>query len=238
MSKHYLSVNYDGTIFEWSKDSKEGFVKHTNSAGKESFRKYFNKGVEGKLMWLNSKKNPNLHNREEVEVVLKAEDDTYYLNFVVYGQDNFVDIYTEKLITYLPKLEKGTVYNINNWFIKKGDTVNGNVAERNVKGITVKIAGTKIEPALTYQTDENPKGDIPALVWKEKQGKSIPTAASKEAKSDYLYEVLQANIERLKYDGNQADATSTPQQPSPAPQQASEPQPQVAAKPKSDNLPF
>ena len=210
MSKHYLTVNYDGSIFEFSKDEKEGFVKHTNSTGKESYRKTFNKGVEGKLMWINKKTNQNLHNREEIEIVLGGENDTtYYLNFVVFGQDNFLDTYTEQLVRYLPKLEKGTVYNINNWFMKAGDTVNGNKVERNVKGITVKVAGEKIEPSLTYKTDENPNGDIPKLVWKEKGGKNIPTAASKEERSDYLYDVLQKECERLKYENTSSTSSST-----------------------------
>ena len=40
MSKIYLTASYDGQIFEYSRDQKEGFVKHTNTAGKESYRKY------------------------------------------------------------------------------------------------------------------------------------------------------------------------------------------------------
>jgi len=250
MGKHYLNVNYDGTIFEWSKDSAEGFVKHTNSAGKESYRKYYNKGVEGKLVCINKKTNPNLHNREEIEIVLNGQgDESYNLTFVVYGQDNFLDTYTEHLVKYLPKLEKSVTYNINNWFIKKGDTINGSVAERNAKGITVKVDGVKIEPALTYKSDENPNGDIPALVWKEKGDKKVPSAASKEERSDYLYNILQTEAERLKWSqGEQQPSTSTPQPkaetpknavPTASPQEAFAPATNyVPDNPKIDQLPF
>ena len=222
MSKHYLNVNYDGTIFEWSKDASEGFVKYTNTAGKESYRKYYNKGVEGKLICINKKNNPNLHNREEIEIVLEGENDTTYnLNFVVYGQDNFLDTYTEHLVKYLPSLERGIVYNINNWFIKKGDVINNEVAERNVKGITIKVNGEKIKPALTQtytKTDgEKVIGDIPAIEWKEKNGVSKPTAASKEIKSDYLYDVLAENSERLKWVGTNTATQASPQSTPPAP---------------------
>ena len=200
MIKNYLNVNYDGSIFQYSKDEQEGFVKHTSSTGKVSYRKYYNKGVEGKLLWVNRKNNPNLHNREEIEIVLGADNDqTYYLNFVVYGQDSSLDTYTEQLVRYLPKLEKGTVYNINNWFMKAGDIINGQTVDRNVKGLTIKVANTKIEPSLSYQSDENPDGDIPKLMWKEKNGKKLPTASSKEERSDFLYEVLLKESDRLAF---------------------------------------
>lgn len=244
MSKHYLNVNYDGQIFEYSGTEQDGFVKHTSTTGKESFRKYYNKGVEGKLLWINRKNNPNLHNREEVEIVLGSDNTTYYLNFTVYGQDNFLDTYTEKLVTFLPKLERGVVYNINNWFLKKGDTINGNTVERNVKGLTVKVADTKIEPALTYKTDENPKGDIPALVWKEKGDKKVHSAASKEERSDYLYDVLVKETDRLKYEGTNSGGTQSPQTnseapkiPTASPQEAFEPATNYK-KEEHDDLPF
>ena len=246
MSKHYLNVNYDGQIFEFSKDQKEGFVKHTSSTGKESYRKYYNKGVEGKLLWVNRKNNPNLHNREEIEIVLGAEnEETYYLNFVVYGQDSFLETYTEQLVRYLPKMEKGVIYNINNWYMKAGDVINGQTVERNTKGLTIKVAGIKIEPALSYITDENKDGDIPQLAWKEKGGKKLPTAASKEERSDYLYDILLKESERLAFSNNAEQSTPTaPKQeasknavPTATPQQAFEPATNYKEEEHSD-LPF
>jgi hypothetical protein len=206
---NYLQVNYDGTMFQYSKDAKEGFVKYINSAGTESFRKYFNKGVTGTLSHIDKKVNEKLNNTEEVRVHLRDGEENYVLTFRVMGQGDQIDDYTEQLIRYLPKLEKGTVYTINNWFMKKGDTVNGEEVKYDNKGLTVKIADTKIEPALSYQTDKNPDGNIPRLEFKETAGKKKVTGASKDAKFEFLYNTLVDNVNRLAYSGGNASSSTT-----------------------------
>lgn len=235
MATNYIQVNYDGTMFQYSKDSKEGFVKHTNSAGTESYRKYYNKGVTGTLNHIDKRINEKLNNTEEVRVHFKDGEDTYVLTFRVMGQGDQIDEFTEQLITFLPKLEKGTVYTINNWFMKKGDTVNGEEVKYDNKGLTVKIADTKIERALSYKTDNNPNGDIPRLEFKEISGKKKVTGASKDAKFEFLYSKLSENVERLgwKENSNNNQPTSTNKSvPTATPQQAFD-TPTV-----TDDLPF
>jgi hypothetical protein len=201
--KRYLQSYYTGDLFEYSKDNKDGFQEHTNSKGKVSYRKYYNKGVEGDLLWINRKNNEHLNNREEIEFVLGDGDITYYVNFPVLNNNgDQLDDFAEQIARVLPNLQKGKRYNINNWHMKKGDVINGETVKYNNSGVTFKENGEKIEPALSYQTDNNPKGDIPQVVWKETAGKNRPTAVSKEKRLEYLYEVLVKETERLGYENN------------------------------------
>src|SRR5690606_24467845 len=220
--KNYLTVNYDGSIFQYSKDEKEGYVKFTNSKNKVSYRKYFNKGVEGNLLWVNRKKNEYLNNREELQLVLGSEDETYYVTFVVMNQSgDSIDDFTESLLRFLPKMDKGSVYNIGAWKMSKGDVIKGEEVKYNNSGVTVKFGGEKLEPALSYRTEKNPKGDIPVLEWKEIAGSVKPTAASKEDKLVYLYGILETECNRLAFEENSSQ---------PAPEKPKESKPKAEKK--------
>lgn len=230
--KTYVTVNYDGTMYTYSKEPREGYEAYTSSKGTTSYRKFFNRGVEGALRYLSLRKNANKNDALELNVTLGD----YVLVFPVFDASGDVDVYTESFIRILPKLQKDMVYNINNWRMNKGDTVNGQVVQYTRKGVTVKCAGTKIEPVLQYITDNNPNGDIPRLVWKEIAGKNKPTGSSKEAKLMYLYEKLESEVERLKYVEN---GTPAPQPQTATPEQAFETVPASEVKDiKHNDLPF
>lgn len=200
---HYIQSYYDGSLFEYSKDAKEGFVESTNSKGTVSYRKYYNKGVDGELLNVNRKNNSHLNNREELEIVLQNGEDKFAITFPVLnnGGDE-IDDFMEAIIRVMPNLQKGETYNINNWRMNKGDIVNGDLVKYNNSGVTFKSGGSKVEPALSYQTDNNTQGDIPKVEWKEKAGKNRPTAVSKEAKLDFLYSVFEKESERLAFGSN------------------------------------
>lgn len=200
--KNYLQVNYDGSIFQYSKDPKDGFVEHKNSKGNVSYRKYFNKGVDGELVDIFKRNNQYKNGAEELSLVLKDGEDENVLVFNVLNQDgSSIDEFTEPLLTLLPKMNKGSRYNVNNWFMKKGDTVNGEEVKYNRKGVTVKLDGNKIQSDITFEYTKKDgthvAGDVPQLVWKEVAGKNRPTAASKEARLIYLYELMDREIVRI-----------------------------------------
>src|SRR5690606_5739089 len=214
--KNYLTVNYDGSIFQYSRDEKEGYVKFTNSKNKVSYRKYFNKGVEGNLLWVNRKKNEYLNNREELQLVLGSEDETYYVTFVVMNQSgDSIDDFTESLLRFLPKMDKGSVYNIGAWKMNKGDVIKGEEVKYDNSGVTVKFGGEKLKPALSFKTEKNPTGTIPMLEWKEIAGSKKPTAASKEEKLVYLYDVLEKECTRLGFEENTAQESPKESKPKP-----------------------
>lgn len=212
--KLYVTVNYDGKMFTWNKEQLEGYEKYESSTGKIGYRKYFNKGVEGKLNYFSFKKNQFKNDAEELHVSLG--DYVVVFNVMDTSGDG-IDPFLESFLRTVPKLEKGMVYTINNWKMNKGDTIKGTIVTNTMRGVTVRCGETKIEPTLTYQSDSNPNGDIPRLEWKEKAGKNRPTAVSKEAKLDYLYDVLLKQVDRLKYEDNwqttSAPAPTTTQTP-------------------------
>lgn len=208
MATKYIQSYYDGSLFEYSKDQKEGFLDHKNSKDVVSYRKYYNKGVEGVLLNVNRKKNQNLNNREELEIVLQDGEDKYQITFPVLNNNgDEVDDFMESIIRVMPALEKGQKYNVNNWKMNRGDVVNGEVVNYGSSGVTFKTDGEKVQPVLTYKTDKNPDGDIPKVEWKEKAGKNRPTAVSKEKKLDYLYEVFERETERLGYSSSGSNST-------------------------------
>lgn len=208
--KHYLTVNYDGSIFQYSGEEKEGYIKFTNTKNKVSYRKYFNQGVEGNLLWVNRKKNDRLNNREELQLVLGSGDDTFYVTFVVMNQNgDSIDDFTESLLRYLPNMDKGSVYNIKSWKMNRGDVIKGEEVKYDNSGVTIKFGGEKLKPALTFKTEKNPAGTIPMLEWKEIAGSKKPTASSKEEKLIYLYDVLEKECARLGFE--ESTSQSAPQ---------------------------
>jgi hypothetical protein len=227
--KLYVTVNYDGKMFTWNKEQiGSDYEKHESSTGKIGYRKYFNKGVEGKLNYFTFKKNQFKNDAEELHVSL---GDYMVVFNVMDTSGDGIDPFLESFLRSVPKLEKGMVYNINNWKMNKGDVVKGAVVTNTMRGVTVRCGETKLEPALSYQSDNNPNGDIPRLEWKEKAGKNRPTAVSKEAKLDYLYDTLLKQVERLKYEDNGNSSTTPASNPAPQPTAANIPAP-------TEDLPF
>jgi hypothetical protein len=195
---NYIQSYYTGDLFQYSKDEKEGFEPHTNSKGKVTYRNYFRSGVDGKLVGVSLRKNQHLGNREELEFSLSNVGEDYKITFPVLSNNgDEIDDFVEAIIRQLSNVNKGDMLNINNWKMNKGDTINGDIVKYDNSGVNIKRDGEKVGYALTYQTKNEPKGDIPMLVWAELAGKNKPTAVSKEAKLVYLYGVLQKEVERL-----------------------------------------
>lgn len=237
---HYIQSYYDGSLFEYSKEAKEGFVESTNTKGTVSYRKYYNKGVEGKLLNVNRKKNANLNNREELEIILQDGEDKFVVTFpVLNANGDELDNFMEAIIRVMPNLQKGETYNVNNWRMNKGDIVNGTTVEYNNSGVTFKNNDVKVEPSLTYQTDKNPNGDIPKIEWKEKAGKNRPTAVSKESKLDFLYGVFESESERLSFNGTSKSSSEANAELPPVNGGHWKPKDKVVeSKDDSDDLPF
>jgi hypothetical protein len=202
MNKNYLQLEFStGLFFIYSGEEKQGYDKHTSTKGNVSYRKYFKDGVTGVL------ESVSIFDGKfgkQISMTLKNGNDIYYLPVDISDQKGSVDTYAESLIKLLPKLEKGENLTVRGYnFTPEGD-------KYSKIGISISKDGEKIKTALTnsyYKDGELVKGDIPALVWKENAlGKKRPSAASQEAKDDYLLEVLKRETERLKWGGE----SSTP----------------------------
>ena len=225
MTKNYLQLEFgSGLFFDYSKDEKQGYDKHTSTKGNVSYRKYYKDGISGIL------ESVSIYEGKfgnQISMNIKNGDEVFYVPVDIADQKGNVDTYAESLIKFLPQLQKGMAVTIKGYnFTPEGD--------KYAKiGISISVNGEKIKSEMTnaYMNKEGVlvEGDIPALTWKKDAlGKNKPTAVSQEAKNDYLLEVLKVQTDRLKWVSNGA-SPSQPQQEAPkiptaTPEQAFEPQ--------------
>lgn len=233
MNKIYLQLEFtSGKIFEYSKEPKEGYVEFTSSKGNKSYRKY-HQGVTGELDGVSIR---DTQFGQEISLSLKQESAQVYLTFGLIDQRGFVDSnYCEDLISKLPNLEKGATYTVNPFrFMPEGSIYDKT-------GVSIKQGDLKIEKVFTnsYTSKEGEAvvGDIPAVIWKkDAMGKNKPSAASKEARSDFFLEKLAEQTERLKWTRNESSSYGS--QPNTSTMQAARPAEITPVAVDDDSLPF
>ena len=209
MTKNYLQLEFgSGLFFDYSKEEKQGYDKHTSTKGNVSYRKYYKDGVAGIL------ESVSIYEGKfgnQISMNIKNGDDVYYVPVDIADQKGNVDTYAESLIKFLPQLSKGINLAVKGYnFIPEGD-------KYSKIGISLSIDGVKVKSEMTnaYVSKEGVlvEGNIPALTWKKDAlGKNKPTAVSQEAKNDYLLEVLKVQTDRLKWVQGE---TATPSAPTP-----------------------
>ena len=192
----YLQLDQGkGSFFEYSGSEKEGFEKFESSKGNVSYRKYYLKGVSGKL------ESVNLFDGmfgKQIQVAIKAEDDIHMLQVDLYDQKDNVSNFAEELIKFIPSLEKGDNIDFNAYnFIPEGEQFSR-------RGFSIKKDGDKVKRALSnafYKKEDGTlvEGDIPAIKWVKKLDKNKPSLASLEEKNDYLLDVIVKETDRLKF---------------------------------------
>lgn len=240
LSKNYLQLEFgSGHFFDYSKEEKDGYVKHTSTKGNVSYRKYYKDGVSGIL------ESVSIYDGkfgQQISITIKEGDEIYYLPVDIYDQSKQVDnTYAESLIKLLPLLEKGQNVTITGYNFKPEDSKYSKI------GISIKVSGEKLKSEITnsyYKDGELVPGDIPAIVWVEKLGKKKPSAASIEAKDEYLLSILEREEARLtwKNNDNQNSSNEAPKEQAPK-QEAAKSEPEAPAMPPSnsdddDDLPF
>ena len=240
LSKNYLQLEFgSGHFFDYSKEEKDGYVKHTSKNGNVSYRKYYKDGVSGIL------ESVSIYDGkfgQQISITIKEGDEIYYLPVDIYDQSKQVDnTYAESLIKLLPLLEKGQNVTITGYNFKPEDSKYSKI------GISIKVSGEKLKSEITnsyYKDGELVPGDVPAIVWVEKLGKKKPSAASIEAKDEYLLSILEREEQRLTYktNDNQNSSSEAPKEQAPK-QEAAKSEPEAPAMPPSnsdddDDLPF
>lgn len=230
MTKNYLQLEFgSGLFFDYSKDEKQGYEKHTSTKGNVSYRKYYKDGITGIL------ESVSIYEGKfgnQISMNIKNGDDVFYVPVDIADQKGNVDTYAESLIKFLPQLEKGMNISVRGYnFTPEGDRYSK-------IGISFSVDGVKIKSEMTnaYMNKEGVlvAGDIPALVWKKDAlGKNKPSAVSQEAKNDYLLEVLKVQTDRLKW------VSGSPESPAPQPQvEAPKPSAPSSNVTELDDLPF
>jgi len=223
MKTHWLDLDFGLTQFyEYSKDEQEGYAKHTTASGKISYRKYFNKGVFGILQSVNILET-DFGQKLAVRVML--DEDIYVMKFPLTSDKGLFDNrFGEPLICLLPNLAKNVAYRFFPYSME--GTPKEGQQPKTFYGVSVKIAdldtlevSDKVGPAWVRGKRDEPvaANHIPALVFKTKAGKMLPTASSVEAKEDFLDALLTKEIERLGYVANSQESAPAPKAPAPAP---------------------
>jgi hypothetical protein len=206
LSKNYLQLEFgSGKFFEYSKEEKDGYVKHTSTKNNVSWRKYSDDGVSGTL------ESVSIYDGkfgQQISLNIKDGEEIYYVPIDIYDQSKQVDnTYAESLIKLLPQLEKGQNITITGYNFKPDDSQYSKI------GVSIKVSGEKLKSTITnsyYKAGELVAGDIPPIVWVEKLGKKKPSAASIEAKDEYLLDLLVIHEARLtwKKEDNSSQATN------------------------------
>jgi hypothetical protein len=240
LSKNYLQLEFgSGHFFDYSKEEKDGYVKHTSTKGNVSYRKYFKDGVSGIL------ESVSIYDGkfgQQISMNVKNGDEIYYLPIDIYDQSKQVDnTYAESLIKLLPLLEKGQNVTVTGYNFKPEDSKYSKI------GISIKVSGEKLKSQITnsyYKDGELVPGDVPAIVWVEKLGKKKPSAASIEAKDEYLLSILEREEARLtwKNSDNENSSSEAPKEEAPK-QEPKKSEPESSAIPPvhsddDDDLPF
>lgn len=205
LSKNYLQLEFaSGHFFDYSKEQKDGYVKHVSTKGNESYRKYYKDGVDGVL---DSVSIYDGKFGQQISISLKKEDEIFYLPVAIYDQKGQVDNnYAESLIKLLPLLEKGQNLTINGYNFKPEDS------QYSLIGFSIKVSGEKLKSTITnsyYRDGALVQGDVPPIVWVEKLGKKRPSAASIEAKDAYLLGLLETEEKRLTWKKEESESPST-----------------------------
>jgi hypothetical protein len=244
LSKNYLQLEFgSGKFFEYSKEEKDGYVKHTSTKGNVSWRKYADEGVTGTL------ESVSIYDGkfgQQISLNIREGEEIYYVPIDIYDQSKQVDnTYAESLIKLLPQLEKGQNITITGYNFKPDDSPYSRI------GISVKVSGEKLKSNIinSYynKKGELVPGDIPAIIWVEKLGKKKPSAASIEAKDEYLLDLLVQHEARLtwkKEDNNtESVRAEAPKEAKPTPTPTAEeafgaPELPSTADDDDDDLPF
>lgn len=238
LSKNYLQLEFSsGHFFDYSKEEKDGYLKHTSTKGNVSYRKYYKDGVSGIL------ESVSVYDGkfgQQISITIKNEDEIYYVPVDIYDQSKQVDnTYAESLIKLLPLLEKGQNITVSGYNFKPEDSKYSKI------GISIKVSGEKLKSEITnsyYKNGELVPGDIPAIVWVEKLGKKKPSAASIEAKDEYLLSILEREEQRLtwKNSDNQSSSNETRKEQAPKQEQTKSESQEVplSNSDDDDDLPF
>ena len=201
MKNVYLNVNFsDGKMFQFNKEEKEDFEKHTSSKGNVSYRKYYDQGVTGILKGIQIK---DTKIGDQLQVVIESGEEKFFISFNLRDQKGNIDtMYVMPLLRLLPNMEIGREYRIYPYRFMPEDS------KYYKQGVSVKEGEDKVEPAIsleyTTREGEHTKGDIPQLEWKEDKltNKKKPTAVSVEKRNDVISEFLSDELDRLALPGN------------------------------------
>lgn len=236
MATEYLQLAFkDAKFYAYSKTKKEGYEEHVNTKGDTSYRKYYD-NITGVLESVGVFDG---NFGKQVSLRFRDGEDVLITQFQMLDAKDRTDVFVESLVRFLPNLEKGSKYVMTCYnFIPEGEKYPR-------IGVSFKDEnGEKIKPALynKHERDGKEVGDIPGLVWEMKMGKNRPTAVSVEARTEFIYNKIMEETERLGYNQDPSSTTSSPKSEKGASESGTKPSAKVVTPPvlddEDDDLPF
>ncbi len=197
-----------GRMYEYSKEEKDGFIKHTAENPKTkktsiSYRRYFEEGVYGNLKGL-SIRETDFGQKLSVFLDNPVDDKRYFLSFPIFDPKNDIATYATSIIAYLPNLIEGKPYRFFPYAIE--EEANGKTRKK--YGVSIKIArlsdgavdDVNAIPRLSFEyvkknptgDDEIVAGDVPKTEWEEDfAGKMQP---NNKNRNKFLWNTLKEHL--------------------------------------------
>lgn len=211
----YLKIDYStAKVFEYSKEEKEGYEKHTSEKGNVSYRKYYPRGVYGVLRGVTIREVEfSGAKTKELSVAMRdKESNNIYLNIPLFDAKKNITDYAEGMISYLGGLTQGETYRIYPFNIPNKDN-----PKYSSIGVSVKTASLeteqvdedsdlpKLKKSYTKKDGTKVEGEIPAIIFE----KDFDDSWTKDAKArnKFLYQTLEAFVEN----GNSTEAPKQPE---------------------------
>lgn len=230
--KNYLELDFKtGRFYDYSKTEKEGYEKYESSTGRVSYRKYFFKGIYGKLKSIYVKEDSRFG--LQLKIILENGDQWYMLKMGVFSGNGRLDTYMESLAGVMGNLEIGEDYRFFGYSMDV-DLDGGGTATR--RGIVVHTAtldgngegekGEKLQRTIKYlKREEEWDGEstnvVPKLVFKKGMtGGLTPSAGSIAEKKEFFEDLIQAELNRMD---TSKDSDSEEQKPAEAPKPKAKP---------------
>jgi len=232
--KNYLELDFKtATFYSYSSAAKEDYEPYTSSTGTISYRKYFKKGIYGKIKTMYIKADDRFG--LQVRIILENGSEWFMLKFPIKSSQGRLDSYMESLASYLPNLQLDTPYRIFP-YVMDIKTENGkeltqrgvSIVEAELNGSGQGTPGAKVEKALKYLKRDEVYGleaqknssIIPKLEFKAGlAGKFMPTASSLALKTEFFEDLIQREVSRLDMqpEEEQTDVATPPTSPSTSP---------------------
>ncbi len=206
----YLQLDSaEGKFFQYSKDPQEGYEKHVtektekSEGGKVSYRKYYDEGIIGRYVGIDKRESPI---GDQLQIVFETQTIRYVASVAMYYSQTQWTKHASAFMSYLKGMKAGRVYFCKPFTYQKKDAKNktygfeiirckvnpdGTViyeADSADKNKTKKV--DRYSQAYTTREGEVVDGEIPAIVWKKKQGKDV---ANTDDADEFFYKLFTEN---------------------------------------------
>jgi hypothetical protein len=201
MSNIYLQIEFgSGNLFQYSKEEKENFEKHTSIKNKVSYRKYYKEGIYG--VYRGTSVRVTDFGKELSIHMINKQGQNIFITMPLFDQKKNIATYAESFITVLPSMELNYVYRIFSWAMEKKGTEYKNygvsVAHADMEARTINADFPLDKLSYSYEKDARlVEGDIPPINWEKDFDGSMKKDATERNK--YLYNVLMKYAEEKTF---------------------------------------